>query len=164
MKDNDKIKEYIKNDEEEQELCCHTGARFIEGKTRHDLVPASSLDELAKVYTYGTIKYDDDNWWKGLKWKKGVIGSLLRHLWSWIRGEKLDEESNCHHLAMVVWGCFTLMEYERHGIGIDDRIPYSLDLMDEEERKRRIKMWRKLVGEGKNKEYNGLLKEHNNET
>jgi hypothetical protein len=36
--------------------------------------------------------------------------------------------------------------------------------MDEEERKRRIKLWRKLVREGKNKEYNGLLKEHNNET
>jgi hypothetical protein len=158
------IKQYFKNDEEEKELCCDTGARFSEGKNRHDLIPASPLNELAKVYTYGTIKYDDDNWWKGLKWKKQVIGSLLRHLWGWIRGEKIDEESNCHHLAMVAWQCFTLMEYERHGIGIDDRIPYTLDLMDEEERKRRIKLWRKLVREGKNKEYNGLLKEHNNET
>jgi len=165
VKDN-KIKEYIKNVEEEQELLCDTGARFSEGKTRHDLIPASPLHELAKVYTYATTKYDDENynWWKGLKWRKDVIGPLLRHLWKWIRGEKLDEESNCHHLAMVVWGCFALMEYERNGIGQDERIPYTLDLMDEEERNRRIEMWRRLVREGKDKEYNGLLKEHNNET
>jgi len=151
-----KIKQYLKNDEEERQLGQDTAARFIEGKNRHDLIPASPLDELARVYTYGTIKYDDDNWWKGLKWKKEVIGPLLRHLWKWIRGEKVDDESNCHHLAMVAWQCFTLMEYERNGIGVDDRIPYALDLMDEEERNRRIKMWRELVKKGKNKEYNGL--------
>jgi hypothetical protein len=49
-----------------------------------------------------------------------------------------------------------LIEYERNGIGIDDRVPYTLDLMDESERNRRIEMWRGLASDGKDQEYNGL--------
>ena len=41
-----------------------TAGRFSEGKIRHDLVAPWALNELARVYTYGTIKYSDDNWWK----------------------------------------------------------------------------------------------------
>jgi hypothetical protein len=49
------------------------------------------------------------------------------------------------------------MSYERYGIGIDDRIPYELDLMDPAERARRIDSWKESVIENKDKEYNGLL-------
>jgi len=150
------IKNYERSKDEEDLLGKETAARFSEGKIRHDLIPPYPIDELAKVYTYGTIKYDDDNWRKGMKWKRFVIGPLLRHLWKWIRGEKIDDESNCHHLAMVIWQCCCLMEYERNKTGIDDRNPYDLSLMDETERNRRIKMWKELAIEGKDSEYNGL--------
>lgn len=150
------MKEYKRNEEEEQQMGKETAARFSEGKVRHDLIPPWPLDEVAKVYTYGTIKYDDDNWRKGLAWKKNVIGPMLRHIWKWIRGEKLDDESGCHHLAMAAWQCFCLMEYERCSIGVDDRNPYDLSLMEEEEQERRIELWRKLASDGKDKEYNGL--------
>jgi len=161
------INNYKRTVTEESQLGKETAARFGEGKIRHDLIPPWCLDELAKVYTYGIIKYDEENWRKGLKWKKQVIGPLLRHLWSWIRGEKIDKESNCHHLAMVVWQCFTLMEYSKWSIGQDERNPYSLDLMDEDERNRRISMWKESVLENKLDEYDGLIidkKEQNNET
>ena len=111
---------------------------------------------MAKVYTYGTIKYDDENYLKGLHWKKNVIGPLLRHLWKWIRGEQIDEESGCDHMAMVLWQCFTLMVYKKYGIGIDDRCPYFLDLMEKKEQQRRILVWKKLAEKNKLKEYNGL--------
>ena len=150
------MRQYERSLEEEQQLGKDEAARFSEGKTRHDLIPAWPLEELSKVYTYGSQKYDDDNWRKGLKWRKNVIGPLLRHLWKWIRGEKLDEESNCHHLAMVVWQCFCLMEYERCSVGRDDRNPYDLSLMKESERQRRILLWKKLASEDKIKDYNGL--------
>jgi hypothetical protein len=153
------IKEYKRSKEEEEQLGKETAARFIGGKVRHDLVPPFPLEELAKVYTYGCIKYDDDNWRKGMKWRKNVIGSLKRHLEKWIRGEKLDEESNCHHLAMVIWQCCCLMEYERCGVGQDDRNPYDLTLMDEKERERRIEMWKKHVKNNTLEEYNGLHEE-----
>lgn len=152
----DQIKDYQRSEEEEAQMGQKTAARFSEGKVRHDLIPPWVIDEVAKVYTYGTIKYDDDNWRKGLKWKKFVIGPMLRHMWKWIRGEKIDEESNCHHLAMVAWQCFCLMIYEKYSIGQDDRNPYDLDMMDEKEQQRRIDMWKKHAYEDNIDLYNGL--------
>jgi len=150
-------REYKRNKEEEKQLGKETAARFSKGKIRHDLMAPWALDQIARVYTYGTIKYDDDNWWKGLRWKKEVFGCILRHIWKWFRGEKYDDESGLHHLAHAAWNCMALMEYERNGIGIDDRVPYVLDLMDEKERNRRIEIWKELASKGKDSEYNGLL-------
>lgn len=150
------IKEYIRNEEEEAQMGQETAGRFSAGKIRHDLMPPWSIDQIAQVYTYGTIKYDDDNWWKGLRWKKDVFGCILRHIWKWFRGEINDDESGLHHLAHAAWNCIALMEYERNGIGIDDRVPYVLDMMDEEERSKRILRWRQLASNDKISEYNGL--------
>jgi hypothetical protein len=150
------MKNYERSEEEERQMGNSTAGRFNEDKTRYDLVAPFAMEQLARVYTYGTIKYDDDNWWKGLKWKKDVLGCIFRHVWKWVRGEKYDDESGLHHLAHAAWNCFTLMEYERHDIGVDDRIPYGLDLMDGKEREKRIQLWRKLADEGKDTEYNGL--------
>ena len=150
------IKQYKRTQEEEVQMGKETAARFSAGKIRHDLIPSWPIDELAKVYSYGASKYDSDNWRKGLKWRKDVIGPLKRHLEKWIRGEKIDEESSCHHLAMVLWNVCTLMEYERCSVGKDDRNPYDLSLMDESERKKRIELWKKFARENKLDEYNGL--------
>ena len=150
------VKEYIRSTEEERQMGQETAGRFSAGKIRHDLIAPWALDQIAKVYTYGTIKYSDDNWWKGLRWKRDVFGCILRHVWKWFRGEQNDDESGLHHLAHAAWNCMALMEYERNGIGIDDRVPYVLDFMDEEERNRRIKLWRELATQGKETEYNGL--------
>lgn len=150
------MNEYKRSLEEEKQLGGECAGRFSEGKIRHDLIAPLALDEIAQVYTYGTIKYDDDNWWKGLRWKKDVFGCILRHIWKWFRGEKLDEESGLHHLAHAAWNCMTLMEYERLKIGTDDRVPLALDLMDKKERNRRLRMWDKFAMMGKNKLYDGL--------
>jgi len=150
------MRQYERSAEEEKQLGKDEAARFSEGKIRHDLVAPWALEQIARVYTYGTIKYDDDNWWKGLRWKKDVFGCILRHIWKWFRGEKNDDESGLHHLAHAAWNCLALMEYERNGIGIDDRVPYVLDLMEVEERERRINLWKELAAQGKDKEYNGL--------
>jgi len=152
----EKIKIYKRSEEEEAQMGKQTAARFSTGKIRFDLIPPWCLEQLSKVYTYGTIKYDDDNWWKGLKWRKEVFGCITRHIYQWLRGEKYDDESGCHHLAHAAWNCFTLMEYERNGIGIDDRVPYILDLMPQEEKHRRILKWKGLAVDGKENEYNGL--------
>jgi len=150
------MKNYERNEEEEEQMGQKTAARFGAKKIRHDLMPPWSIDQIAQVYTYGTIKYDDDNWWKGLMWKKDVFGCILRHVWKWFRGEVNDDESGLHHLAHAAWNCIALMEYERNGIGIDDRVPYVLDMMDEGERNKRILRWRTLASNDKISEYNGL--------
>lgn len=150
------IKEYKRSEEEEAQLGKPNAARYTKGKIRHDLIPNWVLDEVAKVYTYGTIKYDDNNWWKGMPWSQNVIGPLKRHLEKWLRGEVLDDESNCHHLAMVIWQCICLMCYEKYRLGSDDRVPYDLDRMNPQEQQARIMLWKKLANEGKLGEYNGL--------
>lgn len=150
------MKPYVRNEEEESQMGQESAGRFSAGKTRFDLMAPLALDEIARVYTYGTQKYDDDNWWKGLKWKKDVFGCILRHVWKWFRGEKFDKESGLHHLAHAAWNCMALMEYERCGIGIDDRVPYVMDLLNEKERNRRIEMWRYLANQDKLGDYNGL--------
>ena len=90
------------------------------GKTRYELIPPQAIEELAKVYTFGTKKYGDRDWEKGTSWGK-FFGSMLRHAWIWWRRESLDPESKCHHLAHVAWNAFALMEYEWKQKGIDDR-------------------------------------------
>lgn len=150
------IKKYVRSEEEEAQMGQETAGRFSAGKVRYDLVAPWGMEQIAKVYTYGTIKYDDDNWWKGLRWKRDVLGCIFRHVWKWVRGEKWDDESGLHHLAHAAWNCIALMEYERCDIGIDDRIPYTLDLMDEDERERRIALWNDYAKQDKMCDYNGL--------
>ena len=143
-----KIKEYKRNEEEENQLGKETAARFDQGKLRYDLIPPYPLDELVKVYTFGTVKYSPDNYLKGMPWRR-VIGPALRHLYKWLRGEKYDPESGIHHLAHCVWNLFTLMVYEKYEISVDDRNPYLLDLLPEEKQKEKIEQWNKTI---KNKE------------
>jgi hypothetical protein len=148
--------DYKRSEDEEKQMGQKTAGRFNEGKIRYDLIAPWPLEQLAKVYTYGTVKYDDDNWWKGLKWRKDVFGCVTRHIYKWLRGEKYDDESGLHHLAHAAWNLFSLMSYERNNIGQDDRCPYTQDLLPEDERIRKTKAWRKLADEGKENEYNGL--------
>jgi len=149
------IKKYIRTKEESAQLNKEIAARFDEGKLRYELIPSYALEQLAKVYTYGAQKYDKDNWRKGLHWLQ-TIGSLLRHVYAWKKGETLDQESNCHHLSMAVWNCFSLMSYEKYSVGIDDRHPQDLELMDKKERDKRFQIWNKLIKENRIDEYNGL--------
>jgi len=153
---NGEMKNYTRSEDEEQQMGQETAGRFSEGKIRYDLIPPKPIEELAKVFTYGSLKYDSDNWRKGMRWRKNVIGPLKRHLEKWIRGEKHDNESGLLHLSHVLWNVCALMEYERCNCGQDDRNPYDLDLLDKEEQTRRIELWRELATQGKDSQYNGL--------
>ncbi len=157
------IKHYERSPEEEKQMGKETAARFSKGKIRHDLIPSYPINELAKVYTYGCEKYDTDNWRKGLRWRKDVIGSLKRHLDNWIRGEKNDLESGLHHLSQVLWNVCTLMEYERCGTGIDDRNPYDMDLLATTDLQRRLKLWLGHVKTNTIDDYDGLKDEPKDE-
>lgn len=90
-------------------------------KLRYDLFPPS-LAEVAKVYTIGAKKYGDNDYLEGMAWSR-VISAMLRHLWDWIWGKKIDEDG-FHPLGAVAWGCLTLMQYEADGLGEDDRFEW----------------------------------------
>lgn len=94
--------------------------RYDSGKPRHDLIPAFSANELAKIYKMGAEKYADNNWRKGMKWSR-ILGSLKRHLNAIERGEDFDEESKLYHAGHVVWNAITLLEYYKIYPEGDDR-------------------------------------------
>jgi hypothetical protein len=108
-------------DKEKKELLKREGVKYDGGKLRYDLIPADSLEELAKVYTMGAKKYEDHNWRKGMLWSR-VFAALMRHSWSWFQGYDKDYESGLHPLAHAAWCCFTLMNYAKTRKEFDDRI------------------------------------------
>ena len=100
------------------------GKRYNANKTRFDLIPAYAHEQVARVFTYGTEKYDDDNWRRGMPWRS-VLASLKRHLNAFEMGEDFDDESGELHMAHVLCNAYFLTEYHRTHPEFDDRIKYS---------------------------------------
>lgn len=99
------------------------GVKYDEGKLRTDLVPPESIKWIAKVFTFGSIKYDDNNWRNGMKFSR-VYGAAQRHLLAWYEGEDNDPETGYCHLWHAAWGCITLgyyMLYYKLYCKFDDR-------------------------------------------
>jgi hypothetical protein len=99
------------------------GVKYDQEKARYDLIPASAMDEVAQVYTFGANKYRDRNWEVGMRWGR-VFAAIMRHAWAWMRGETYDPETGLHHMAHAAFGCLALIEFDFTGAGQDDR-PYS---------------------------------------
>lgn len=78
------------------------------------------MEEIGKVLRYGAKKYGRDNWKKGMSWSR-CFNSFRRHGLAWWRGETIDDESGCHHLALLVCSIMFLFVYERENLGTDDR-------------------------------------------
>jgi hypothetical protein len=96
------------------------GNKYDQDKERYDLIPAFSLNELAKVYAYGATLYGNRNWEEGIQWGR-IFAAIQRHLWKFWGGEANDQESNLPHLAHAAWGCFTLLVYMITHPDLDDR-------------------------------------------
>lgn len=105
-----------------------TMLRYNEGKTRWGLLPILAhiliqnhvmLRDLAAVYTFGAIKYDDNNWRKGGSWLK-VLDSAMRHVDSVIGGETHDTDSTLDHRGHIAWNIITLMYFDENKLGMDD--------------------------------------------
>lgn len=97
------------------------------GKLRWDLMPYDALEKLIEVFSHGAAKYNDENWRKGMSWKR-MYRAAISHLQKAFRGRDIDEDSGCWSLAMTAWYCLCLINYQINNIGTDDRI---LDLKDE---------------------------------
>ena len=85
--------------------------RFDFAKLRWDLFPDDALEKIAEVYTHGAIKYADENWRKGMNWKR-MIASMKRHTKAITTGEDIDADSGCLHLAMIAWNAISLIWYQ----------------------------------------------------
>lgn len=87
----------------------------------YEQIPVWPLEQVAKVYEYGQRKYARANWLKGYAWSLSQ-SALFRHVHAFRSGQSLDPESGLHHLAHAAFHLFALMEWERRGLGTDDRL------------------------------------------
>lgn len=98
----------------------NVGIKYDSEKNRLELLPFESLEEVAKVLSYGAKKYEDNNWAKGMAWSR-LLGAAMRHLFAWARGVDKDEESGLPHLAHAACCVLFLLSYGLNGNGTDDR-------------------------------------------
>lgn len=110
----EKLKEGVKNDQH---------------KIRWDLIPYDAVNEIAKILTFGAIKYEARNWEKGMAWSR-VFGALQRHLTRWFHGQDKDKETRLTHLANAGCCLFFLLAWELRGAGTDDRPKLDPDVLE----------------------------------
>lgn len=97
------------------------GIKHDYNKVRLELYPPEALLATAQVLTFGAKKYRDRNWEKGIHFSR-VFGALMRHLWSWWRGEDLDPETGLNHLHHAGCCIAFLQTYVERGMeAFDDR-------------------------------------------
>lgn len=104
--------------------------KYDEGKSRMDLIPLDTMENLGKILGMGASKYGE-NKWQGLPefWSR-YKAALLRHLAAIDAGELLDQESGLPHIDHVLCNATFLSWGFHHGKGI--KIPIG-DIDGEQE-------------------------------
>lgn len=88
------------------------GKKYDNNKLRWDLLPIHVIEEIVKVFTYGSKKYDANNWKELEDPIERYYAALMRHLVQWRKGEKVDPESGLYHLAQVATNVIFLLWFE----------------------------------------------------
>ena len=85
------------------------GLKYDQNKPDHSLLPPEFLDEVAKAFMDGQVKYGRYNFTNGIKVTR-LLGAALRHLNAYSWGEDVAEDSKLNHLghsaasiAMALW-------------------------------------------------------------
>ena len=100
---------------------------FKDGKLRWDLLPLAEIEEIVKVYTEGAKKYGDNNWQKLPNGISRYKAALLRHMVEYDKGNTVDPETGCKHLAQVAWNAIAMLYLSTHN---DDEPTTLLQKLD----------------------------------
>lgn len=86
------------------------GIKYDGEKPDYSLVPFGALDEVVKVLTHGASKYDRFNWEhvEDIRYQ----AAALRHISSYMQGEKYDPETGINHLAHAICSLMFLVEFD----------------------------------------------------
>lgn len=117
---------YVKARESLVEQIVNDDGKFVkadEGKTEWSLIPFEQLEYAARVLMEGAKKYSVDNW-KKCDDLKHYKDALMRHIVSYINGEKIDSKANdgddLPHLAHAICNCLFLMWFDDNKHSLDD--------------------------------------------
>ncbi len=92
------------------------GRKFDTGKPQWSLIPASELEDVAKVFTMGAEKYGRENWKKVEDGMFRYFDAMQRHISEYKlymetgdESHLFDSESGLHHLSHAVTNALFLM-------------------------------------------------------
>ena len=91
---------------------------FLDDKPRWDLLPLPEIEDLVKVYTAGAKKYAPNNWQKLDNGYQRYKAALFRHLLAYEKGERIDPDTKCMHLAQVAWNAVAMLWFDKNGKGL----------------------------------------------
>lgn len=85
--------------------------KFDKGKNRVELIEPKFIEGIGKILTFGANKYAEDNW-KLMEEsdERRVKGAALRHMLSYLDGDKKDSETGESHLYHAAC-CLMFLDY-----------------------------------------------------
>lgn len=82
---------------------------YKDHKLRWDLLPLAEIEDIVKIYTAGADKYGPNKWQDLPDGYNRYKGAMLRHLMEFEKGNPIDEETGCLHLAQVAWNAIAML-------------------------------------------------------
>jgi Domain of unknown function (DUF5664) len=92
-----------------------SGAKLDAGKFRAWLCIkgfSRALMAVADVTTKGAAKYTPDGWRDVPNGQERYMDAMARHLLALGRGEQIDADTQCLHLAQVAWNALAALELD----------------------------------------------------
>jgi len=88
------------------------GIKYDDSKVlMSEFLNSKAFGAVSAVLTFGAKKYERGNWRKGFADER-LYDAAIGHLYSAIRGEKLDEETKLPHIAHAICCLTFLLEHE----------------------------------------------------
>lgn len=82
-----------------------------DGKLMWELLPLPLLEEVVKVYTAGAQKYGVNQWQNLDNGYQRYKAAMLRHLVEYEKGNSVDADTGCLHLAQVAWNALAMLYF-----------------------------------------------------
>lgn len=92
-------------------------AKHDAGKLRPSLLPWGGFHNVVKVATDGAAKHGDHSWRTIDDAHARYSDALYRHVFRFLAGEPIDDESGSKHLAHIAWNALALLELEEKDDG-----------------------------------------------
>lgn len=90
-----------------------TGIKFDDDKPDYSLMPSASEEDVVKVLTFGSKKYDRENWRKLPDARNRYYAAARRHMEQWRQGDLVDSETGISHLAHAICCLHFLAELDK---------------------------------------------------
>lgn len=96
------------------------------GKDRWELLPINQIQKVVKVLTDGAKRYGDNGWRSVDNPQERFYAAMMRHLYAWRTGDKIDKESGFNHMIHVICNAIFLAEFDESNENAFSKMTYNL--------------------------------------